>query len=68
MMEKRLDSLEMMLMHNEAAIERLSQELHAQQKENRLLLNKLDLMESKLKTLSISVLAAESDETPPPHY
>jgi len=67
-MEKRLDSLEMMLMHNEAAIERLNQELYAQQKENRLLLNKLDLMESKLKTLSISVLATEADETPPPHY
>jgi len=67
-MQKRLDTLEMMLMHNEEAIERLSQELHAQQKENRLLFNKLNLMESKLKTLSVSVLAAEADETLPPHY
>jgi SlyX protein len=67
-MQKRLDTLEMMLMHNEAAIERLSQELHTQQKENRLLLNKMDLMENKLKTLSVSVLATEADETPPPHY
>lgn len=67
-MEERLQELEMMVMHHEETIERLSNELHAQQNESRLLLNKLELMEVKLKDISVSVLASEADETPPPHY
>lgn len=67
-MEERLQELEMMVMHHEETIERLSNELHAQQNESLLLLNKLELMEVKLKDISVSVLASEADETPPPHY
>jgi len=67
-MEEQLQQLEMVVMHHEETIERLSNELHTQQKETRLLLNKLELMEVKLKDISVSVLASEADETPPPHY
>lgn len=67
-MEERLQQLEMMVMHHEETIERLSNELHTQQNEFRLLLNKLELMEVKLKDISLSVLASEADEAPPPHY
>ena len=67
-MEERLQELEMMVMHHEETIERLSNELHTQQNESRLLLNKLELMEVKLKDISVSILASEADETPPPHY
>lgn len=67
-MEEQLQQLEMVVMHHEETIERLSNELHTQQKETRLLLNKLELMEVKLKDISVSVLASEADEAPPPHY
>jgi SlyX protein len=67
-LEQRLETLEMMLMHHEETIERLSQELHKQQAENSLLSNTLEMMQSKLQTLSLSLMASEADETPPPHY
>jgi SlyX protein len=67
-METRLQELEMMVMHHEETIERLSNELHTQQNESRLLLNKLALMEGKLRDISVSLVASELDEAPPPHY
>lgn len=67
-LEQRLETLEMMLMHHEETIERLSQELHTQQAENRLLSSSVEMMQSKLQTLSLSLIASEADEAPPPHY
>lgn len=67
-METRLQELEIMVMDHEETIEKLSKELHTQQNEFRLLLHKIELMEGKLKSLSVSMLASEADEVPPPHY
>ncbi len=67
-MEDRIQELEIMIMHHEEVIERLSNELHTQQNEARLLLNKMEQMEIKLKDISLSTIASEADEVPPPHY
>ena len=67
-MEARLQELEIMMMDHEETIAKLSKELHIQQNEFRLLFNKVELMEGKLKSISTSLLASEADEVPPPHY
>jgi SlyX protein len=68
LMEKELQNLQITLMHHEENIERLSKELHTQQQENWRILERLDLLEKKLQTLSPSLVASEKEETPPPHY
>lgn len=67
-MEKRLQELEIMIMHHEEVIERLSNELHKQQIENRLLQEKLEILDAKVKSIKLSNIASEAEETPPPHY
>ena len=67
-MEKRLQKLEIMVMHHDEIIERLSNELHKQQNENRLLQEKLEILDAKIKSIKLSNIASETEETLPPHY
>ncbi len=67
-MEKRLQKLEIMVMHHDEIIERLSNELHKQQNENRLLQEKLEILDAKIKSIKLSNIASETEETSPPHY
>lgn len=68
MIEEQLQELQIAFMHQEETIERLSAELHAQQKENRLMLSKMERLEKRLQALAPNLIASEAEETPPPHY
>jgi len=66
--DQRIEALQISFMHQEETIERLSNELHKQQQENRLLLLRLEKLEQRLQTLTPSLIATQAEETPPPHY
>jgi SlyX protein len=65
---QHIEALQISFMHQEETIERLSNELHKQQQENRLLLLRLEKLEQRLQTLTPSLIATQAEETPPPHY
>lgn len=68
MIEEQLQELQIAFMHQEETIERLSSELHIQQQENRHILERLSYLEKRMQSISPSLIASQSEETPPPHY
>jgi SlyX protein len=64
----RLESLEIRLMHQEAAIEELTQTLLQQEQVVRSQLAAIERIESMMRALSTSHTAPPGDEPPPPHY
>ncbi len=64
----RLESLEIRLMHQEAAIEELTQTLLRQEQLVSSQVTAIERIESMMRALSSSSSAPPGDEPPPPHY
>ena len=64
----RLESLEIRLMHQEAAIEELTQTLLQQEQLVSSQVTAIERIESMMRSLSSSSSAPPGDESPPPHY
>ena len=64
----RLESLEIRLMHQEAAIEELTQTLLQQEQLVSSQVTAIERIESMMRALSSSPSAPPGDEPPPPHY
>jgi SlyX protein len=67
-LNKRLESLEIRLMHQEAAIEELTQTLLQQEQLVGSQAAAIERIESMMRTLSTSHTAPPGDDPPPPHY
>ena len=67
-MEERITDLEIRLTHQDAAMEELTRVVLAQEKELQKLTKEVEQLKTVLKELSVSAVASESEETPPPHY
>ena len=68
MSDDRLNELEIRLTHQEALIEALDTALIGQQKLIDQLRYELTAVRRRLQAAGISEIAAQSEETPPPHY
>jgi len=64
----RLESLEIRLMHQEAAIEELTQTLLRQEQLVSSQVTAIERIESMMRSLSSSSSVPPGDEPPPPHY
>ncbi len=64
----RLEDLEIRLMHQEASIDSLTQSLLEQERISREQAERIRMLEQQVKTLTPSLIADASEETPPPHY
>ncbi|MGB5717815.1 MAG: SlyX family protein [Gammaproteobacteria bacterium] len=64
----RMESLEIRLMHQEAAIEELTQTLLRQEQLVSSQVTAIERIESMMRSLSSSSSAPPGDEPPPPHY
>lgn len=67
-MDQRLIELEIKFMEQEQTLEALSQQLYLQQREIYRLEQELHQVKDRLKTMSVSPVASQAEETPPPHY
>ncbi|HMT94754.1 SlyX family protein [uncultured Thiothrix sp.] len=67
-MQDRLTELEIKFMEQEQTLEALSEQVYLQQKEIFKLTQHIQILSERLKTLAVSPLASQAEETPPPHY
>lgn len=67
-LEERLEKLEMLYMQQEQEIESLSDQLYRNQIELRDVTKQLTHLQERFKALQPSIIASQSEETPPPHY
>jgi SlyX protein len=67
-MENRITELEIRLTHFEDTIEVLNQAVIKQQNQIDQLQLQISALEKKLKASQATLIAHESEETPPPHY
>lgn len=67
-LESRVNDLECQLAFQEQTIEELNDALSQQQLQLSRMQEQMTFMIGKIKSLSSSNLADQSEETPPPHY
>lgn len=67
-MQDRLTELEIKFMQQDQTLEALSEQVYLQQKEIFNLSQQLKILTERLKTLAVSPIASQAEETPPPHY
>lgn len=67
-MHDRLTELEIKFMQQEQTLEALSEQVYLQQKEIFNLTQQVKILSERLKTLAVSPVASQAEETPPPHY
>lgn len=67
-MQDRLTELEIKFMEQEQTLEALSEQVYWQQKAIFQLNQQMQILSERLKTLAISPIASQAEETPPPHY
>ncbi len=67
-MQDRLTELEIKFMEQEQTLEALSEQVYLQQKEIFKLTQYIQILSERLKTLAVSPIASQAEETPPPHY
>lgn len=66
--EQRITELEIMLMQQEDTLESLSQTLYQQQCIIQKLEQRLNKLDKRIDSLTLSAVTDEANETPPPHY
>lgn len=67
-MQDRLTELELKFMEQEQTLETLSEQVYLQQKEIFKLTQQINILAERLKTIAVSPVASQAEETPPPHY
>jgi SlyX protein len=67
-LKARINDLECQLAFQEQTVEELNDALSQQQVQLTRMQEQMSFMVNKVKSLSSSNLADESEETPPPHY
>lgn len=67
-LENEIMELQTKIAFQDDLIEQLNQALVAQQKQIHTLEYQMKHVVSKVKSMSVSNLASEDEETPPPHY
>ena len=65
---QRLESLELKVAYQDDTIEQLNEQITKLNMDNALLKRQLSLLAEKFKEQKGSIVASESEETPPPHY
>lgn len=68
MSDARLTDIEIHLSHLDATIEELNQALIRQQRYIESMEQDIATLKARLQAAGISHIAAENEETPPPHY
>lgn len=66
--EQRLDELESKIAFQEHTIELLNDEISELTQRMLLMQRQIELLAQRVKSQKTSVVASESEETPPPHY
>lgn len=67
-METRITDLEIRLTHQDAAMEELTRVVLKQENELKRLNKEVEQLKTALKECSATIVASESEESPPPHY
>jgi len=67
-MSEEIEALQTKLAYQEVTIQQMSDEIANQQKQIMDLLNDVEQLRRELRAMTPSVVAAPSDEPPPPHY
>lgn len=67
-MESKITDLEIRLTHQDAAMDELTRVVLVQEREMKRLNKEIEQLKAALKEISATLLAPESEETPPPHY
>lgn len=67
-LEHQLEHLEMRIAFQDDTIEQLNQVVTSQQQQIDKLHRQLELLIKRMKEVTITPVASQSEETPPPHY
>lgn len=67
-LEARVEALESQLAFQDDVIEQLNQEITGLNLQQQTMVKQIALLAEKFKSQKGSIIASESEETPPPHY
>lgn len=67
-LEQRVEDLESQVTFQEDIIDQLNQEITSLNMQQQTMVRQIALLAEKFKSQKGSIIASESEETPPPHY